>query len=154
MITFVPVISVTVQARDRRDFVRLEQHRDAAGELFDDLVLAADHRTDIDRRIRGRDAMDSEVVGQVVELLGRIQQCLGRDAADVEAGAAECGLAVLADEGVDAGGLETELRGADRRDVAGRAGADHHDVIVLFAHLVFLVGQSAAAGGGRLAASF
>ncbi len=66
-----------------------------------------------------------------LEQLGRVEQRLGRDAADVEAGAAER-LAALG-----AGGLEAKLRGADRGDVAAGAGADHQDVeIVILSHVL------------------
>ena len=64
-----------------------------------------------------------------LEQLGRVEQRLGRDAADVEAGAAQR-LAALG-----AGGLEAQLRGADRGDIAAGAGADHQDVeIVILSH--------------------
>ena len=53
---------------------------------------------------------------RVLEKFRRVEQRLGRDAADVEAGAAER-LAALG-----AGGLEAELRGADRGDIAAGAG--------------------------------
>ena len=82
------------------------------------------------------DAVHRQVVRDVVELLGRIQQRLGRDAAHVEAGAAEGLLAVLAGPGVDAGGLQAELRGADRGVITGRAAADDDDVEFV-AHDVF-----------------
>ena len=52
-----------------------------------------------------------------------LEQRLGRDAAPVQAGAAEHRRAL------DDGGLQAELRGADRGDVAAGAGADHHDVV-------------------------
>ena len=67
---------------------------------------------------------DPELLGAVegLEHLGRAQQRLGRDAAPVEADPTE----VLA---LDAGGLEAELRAADRRDVAAGAGADHDDIV-------------------------
>src|SRR5258707_14241067 len=52
-----------------------------------------------------------------------LQQRLRGDAADIEAGAAEPVAAL------DAGGLQAELRCADRRDVAARAGADDDDVV-------------------------
>ena len=64
------------------------------------------------------------VLGQVVEL-ARIEQRLARDAADVEAGAAERRPLL------DAGHLHAELRGADRGDVAAGAGADHDQVVTL-----------------------
>ena len=53
--------------------------------------------------------------------LGRAQQRLGRDAAPVEADAAQ----LLA---LDDRGLQPELRCPDRRDVAAGPGTDHDDV--------------------------
>ena len=58
------------ETADRGDLVGLEQRSDAAGELLDDLVLASNHRGDIDLRILGADAMGFETVAEVVELLG------------------------------------------------------------------------------------
>ena len=102
---------------------------------FTILSLRRDHRLHVDLRVVGADAVVLEAVRQVVELARGIEQRLGRDAADVEAGAAQRGLAVLADEGIDAGGLQAELRRADRRHVAGGAAADDDDVELL-AHRV------------------
>src|SRR3546814_12271005 len=55
----------------------------------------------------------------------RVQHRLRRDAADVEAGAAQR-LAPLG-----AGGLQAKLRRADRRDLAAGAGTDDKEVIVI-----------------------
>src|SRR4030088_765628 len=52
-----------------------------------------------------------------------MQQRLRRDAADIEAGAAE-GLVLLDDRG-----FQAQLRRADRAHIAARAGADHDDII-------------------------
>ena len=52
-----------------------------------------------------------------------LEQRLGRDAAPVEAGAAEHRRAL------DDRGLQPELRGADRGDVAAGARSDHDDVV-------------------------
>ena len=52
-----------------------------------------------------------------------LEQRLGRNAAPVEAGAAERRRAL------DHGGLEAQLRGADRGDVAAGPGADDDDVV-------------------------
>src|SRR6185503_1791193 len=82
----------------------------------------------VDLGILDADTVRRQVVREVPELARGIQQRLGRDAAHVEAGAAQCLLAVLAGEGVDAGGLQAQLRGADRGHIAGRAGADDDDV--------------------------
>jgi len=54
----------------------------------------------------------------------RLQQRLRRDAADVEAGAAE------PDVLLDAGDVHAELRGADGADVAGGAAADDDEIEV------------------------
>src|SRR5689334_2587036 len=66
-----------------------------------------------------------------MELLGGIEQRLGGNAADVEARAAECGLAVAADPRVDACGFKPELRGANCRVISGGAAADDDDVEVV-----------------------
>ena len=58
----------------------------------------------------------------VVEHFGRAQQRLGRDAAPVEADAAE----QLA---LDDRGLEAELRRADRGDIAAGPGAEDDEVV-------------------------
>ena len=57
----------------------------------------------------------------LLEFFGRVDQGLGRNAADVEAGAA--GLFRLDDDGVDA-----KLARPDRADIAARAGADHQEL--------------------------
>ena len=121
----------------RGDLVGLEQHRDAAGELLHDLVLAAHHGADVDRGVPGGDAVLAEQVLQVVELPRAVQQRLGRDAAHAQAGAAQRRLAVLAQAGVDAGDLQPQLRGADGGVIAGGAGADDHYVEVLLFHKNF-----------------
>src|SRR3546814_20165508 len=45
------------EAVERRDLVGLEQHRDAAGELLHDGVLAADHLGHVHLRVLEADAM-------------------------------------------------------------------------------------------------
>jgi hypothetical protein len=128
------------EAIERGDLVRLEQHRDAAGELLHDLVLAADHRRDVDLRVLGADAVLAEDVAEVPELARAVEQRLRRNAAHAQAGAAQGGLAVLAERGVDARRLQAELRGADGRVIAGGAGADDDYVeVLLFAHAFVLV---------------
>ena len=55
-----------------------------------------------------------------------LEQRLGRNAAPDQAGAAERLLLL------DDGHLLAELRGADRGDVAARAGADHDDIVAFW----------------------
>ncbi len=115
------------------DLVGLEQHGDAASELLDDLVLAANHRFDVHLGILEADAMVAKDVAHVPELARGVQQRLGRDAAHAQAGTAQRRLAILAQGSVDAGGLQTQLRGADGGVVAGRTGTDD-DNVELFSH--------------------
>ena len=61
-------------------------------------------------------------IGRLIEKFRRVQHRLGRDAADIEAGAAQR-LAAF-----HAGGLQPQLRRADRRDIAAGAGADDDQV--------------------------
>ncbi len=117
----------------RRDLVGLEQHRDAAGELLHDLVLAADHGGHVHLGIVEADAVVAEQVTHVPELARGIQQRLGWNATHTQAGAAQRGLAVLAECRVDAGDLHAQLGRANRRVIAGRASTDDDDVVV-FSH--------------------
>ena len=68
------------------------------------------------------DAVHGEIVARLLEQVRGLQQRLGRDAADIEAGAAE-GRALL-----DHRHLHAELGGADRRHIAARSGADHDEI--------------------------
>ena len=106
------------------DLVLLEQELDALGVAVDGRLLVGLHlrQSTVGRRAV-RPILAKCGVRRVVEL-GGVQHRLRRDAADVEAGAAE-GLAAL-----DAGGPEAELGAADGADVAAGAGPDHDDVVV------------------------
>ena len=59
-----------------------------------DLVLALEHLREVELQALHLDAVLGEVVAGLLEVLGGLQQRLGRDAADVGAGAAERRLAV------------------------------------------------------------
>ena len=84
-------------------------------------------RLGVEADLLGRQAVVLGVL-QVVEDLGRAQQRLGRDAAPVEADAAQ--VVALHDRR-----LEAELGGADGRDVAAGPGADDDDVEALVGHV-------------------
>ena len=87
---------------------------------------ASSLKVSILRKIEGRldlDAHRGEAVTGLGEQLGRVEQRLRGDAADVGAGAAVGG-ALL-----DDGDLEAELRGADGADVAAGSGADDDQVV-------------------------
>src|SRR5581483_9277157 len=123
-------LAPTLQAGD---LVGGEQRLHAGRELLADAVLALLHRGEIERDLAGLDAVHFELVLCAMEQLGRFEQGLGRNTARVQAGAAERRRVVLVQPGVDAGGLEAELRGADRGRITGGSAADDHDVVI-FAH--------------------
>src|SRR5262249_62081666 len=115
------------------DTVGLEELAHAAGELLDNLVLESHRHAHVDLWLARH--LDTQLV-QIVDLgveLSDMQQCLGRDAAYVEAGPADILL-------LDNRHPRAELRRANRRDVATWACADHGDVkpILLRCHSMLL----------------
>src|SRR5262249_50423491 len=97
-----------------------QQSEDAAVEARDDGILPRHGRRKIDTRLGHADAdgiADGEALGGV-ELFGRVDQRLRGDAADVEAGPPET-------PRLDQHGIEAELAGADRTDVAAGTAAEH-----------------------------
>ncbi len=106
---------------DDVDLVLLQQEADALVELAGDAARALDDGANIEADLLRRQAVIGGMLHVMVDL-GGAQQRLGRDAAPVEADAAE----MLA---LDDGGLEAELGGADGGDVAARPAADDDHVI-------------------------
>ncbi len=105
------------------DFVFLHQEFEALGVFGDDLSFAILDRGPVElARVY---AFDAEFFGffQVVPEFGVEQQRFGRDAADVQAGAAE--ESVFFDER----GLQAVLAGANRGRVSGRSAADDGYVV-------------------------
>ena len=100
------------------DLARLGQRLEAADELVDDAVLPGADLVDVDRRLLEADAGLAELVG-LGQDLGDVQQRLRRDAADVQADAAEPLAAVDQRDG------EPEVRRAERGGVAARTAAEH-----------------------------
>jgi hypothetical protein len=102
-------------------------------ELADDLFLVAAQLVDVDHGYAEVHAK----VAQVADLVhhgGHVQQRLGRDAAHVQADAAQRGVAF------DDHDFQAQVRRAERRRVAARAAAEHQ-------HVALQVGR--AAEGGR-----
>ena len=103
----------------------LQQAGDAAREAIDDAVLPRDRAGEIEARRRvDRDAEGVAAAcrraGNVEKFVGGMDQRLRRDAAAQQAGAA----GPLA---IDQHGVETELAGADRGDIAAGSAADHEN---------------------------
>ena len=110
------------------DLVFLHQVADAGGQLADDVELALHHRAEIDADFLGDDAVRGEPFAREMEMFGRGEQRLARDAADVEARPAE-GRVLLDDRR-----LEAKLRGADGGDIAAGSAADDDELIIKIGH--------------------
>ena len=105
-------------ALDRAHLALLRHRGEAAGELADHLVLEVAQLVDVDVRLAEGDAMGGHRLG-LVDHRGGMQQRLGRDAAHVEADAAEGGVAL------DQHGVHAQVGGTERGRVATRTGAEH-----------------------------
>ena len=100
-----------------------------AEQEFDALNIGANHFTLArlhPRQIKLHRANTHAMIGKLVErfliMFGGLQQSLGWNAADIQAGAAQ-GFALF-----HAGDLHAELRRADGADIAAGAGANHDNV--------------------------
>jgi hypothetical protein len=108
-------------ADDDPDLAHLRHLGEAAGQLADDLVLVRGELGAVDRRSAERHA-DVGEVRRLVHHGGDVQQRLRRDAADVEADAAERRIAL------DEHDPEAEVGGAEGRGIATGPRAEHEDV--------------------------
>ena len=113
-------------AGDHGDLALLGQPRQAAGQLLDHPVLPAAQLVDVDRGVGEADAVRRHVL-RLVDDLGGVQQRLRRDAADVEAHAAERRPAL------DQHYLLAEVGGPERGGVAARTRAEHEHLGVVVA---------------------
>ena len=104
------------------DLVLAEQEIDALGVAVDGFLLERHQARQIERRRAGVDSHLGEAVPSLGKQLGGVEQGLGGNAADIEAGAAMGG-ALL-----DHCHLHAELGGADGADIAAGSGADHREV--------------------------
>ena len=102
------------------DLVLLHQEGDAARELARDFPRTLDDLFEIEAPFLGGEAVLTEMPEQMRDFR-RAQQRLGRDAAPVEADAAE-------QIALDHRGLHAQLRGANGGDIAARPAADDDHV--------------------------
>ena len=109
----------------------LEQRPDAGREPRDDPVLPGDRFGEVERRgVEGQaDRVQGKRIGQRMRRIGGVDDRLRGNAADMQTGAAE--LSVL-----DEHGVEAELSGADRRDIAAGAPADDENLAAKLGHIV------------------
>ena len=112
-------------------FVFLEQEFHAAGELGYDGVFARNHFRRVKFDVADADAVFGEIMLRGVEMFAGLQQGFGRNAADVQAGAAQRGrIACFVDARIDTGGFETQLGGADGGNVSAGACADDYYIVL------------------------
>ena len=97
------------------------EHREATGETPDDPVLPVAQSAGVDLRLAETDAMRSHGLG-VLYHAGRMQQCLGGYAADVQAHAAQRRPAL------DQRDAEAQIGGAECGRVSARSRAEHREV--------------------------
>src|SRR4029079_71971 len=111
---------------DHRDLVFAHQIGNAVGQPVSHFAAALDHAGQIEAHIVGGKAELRGSLHRVIKLRGAKPR-LGRDASPVEADAAE----MLA---LDDGGVQPELRCADRGDIATGSRADNGEIETCFAH--------------------
>jgi len=105
------------------DLVLLEQKGDALGVAVDAVALEFHHGGKVELRLAEHDAHFWQRVARFLEPLRRLQQRFGRDAADVETGAAKRRPLL------DHRDLHAELRRPDRADIAAGTGADNNEIV-------------------------
>ncbi len=106
------------------DLVLLHQEADALGQPVGDLTAALDGYAVIQASgCRMKNRTPCRCSRSSVGDFGVLQQRFGRDAADVQAYAAQPLL-------INDGGFQTKLRGADGADVSAGAGADDDDIVI------------------------
>jgi len=110
------------------DLVLLEEELDTLGVVRDNLGLAGHHGGQIQFDLTDLDAMFGEVMTGGLVVVRRMQQRLGRNAADVQAGAAQ-GAALF-----NAGDLQAQLSSADGGDITAGTAADDDHIKRILAH--------------------
>src|SRR5215204_2274648 len=122
------------------DLVLLHQALHASPELVDDLFASLGRLRVVELYLADLDPKFFTVSG-VVQEMGRLEQCFGRDAAYVQASASEMPALPLLDEGY----AHPQLAGPDRRYVSPVPAADYYKVEV-FRHLLAPFGRLGSSG--------
>ena len=126
------------------DLVLLHQMRDALIELLGYTARALHHRVNIRADIGRRQPIIARMLHIMIDFR-RTQQRLGRDAAPVEADAAQ----IFA---LNNRGFQPELRGADGGNIATGAGTEDDEVVVQTFDALSIPSPLAGEGGSREAA--
>ena len=104
-----------------RDLPRLGHRRETVRQLLDDGILVRGELSEIDLRICERHAVCPQAARRV-DNESRMQQRLGRNAADIQANAAKHGPAV------DKNHARAEIGRTKRRGIAPRPRTEHDDI--------------------------
>src|SRR6516165_9028858 len=131
------------EADERIDLVLFEQERDAIHIGGNGLVLMLHEGGHIELRPGRYDAESREVMLGLLEFFRSIEQGLGRNAANIEAGAA-IGLALF-----DNSDFQAELGGADGADIPARAGSDDNEIVGHAASRIFGSGKATGTPRGE-----
>src|SRR5690242_18533467 len=111
-----------------RDSCRLEERDDALGHAANDTALALLHLCQIELGAGDLDAVRGKLLAQPMVELARLEQCLRRYAAGIEAGAAESRRAIAVFPLIYTGDAELVLCGAYSGRVTRRSRADDDHV--------------------------
>ena len=115
-------LSETTETAHNLNVTLLEEGADAHVQLGDNLVFIREHRRDIESDLLGTNQAVLLAVAGVLVDFGGMEERLGRNAADIEAGAAE-GVVLFHESH-----LETELAGLDGGDIATGTGTDYDEI--------------------------
>src|SRR5690606_3946238 len=110
----------TTGALDDAHLTLLRHRREPAGQLADHPVLPSAQPVGIEARLAELDTVLAHLPG-FLDDAGRVQQRLRRNAADVQADAAERRVAL------DQRHVQTEIGRAERRRVTARTGSEHDE---------------------------
>jgi hypothetical protein len=116
-------ISLQIKALEQEiDAILFEQELDTTRQSVGHFARATNHRRPVELKVIKREAKLLRPVSHRVVQFGVFQQCLGRDASPVQAGAS--GAICL-----NAGNFFSELGGTDPGNVAGRSASNNNQVV-------------------------
>src|SRR6516162_4763178 len=121
------------------DLVFLEEEFDSLGMLGDDLALACKDICPVDLQAGDFEA-EFRGIFEVVVDIGVMKQDFGRNAANMQTGAAEIGILL------DDNGLQPQLAGANGRNIAARPTANNRNIIIRHAQSPFSKTEASAHG--------
>src|SRR5690554_60533 len=109
--------------------IRLEQIGNTASQLLNDAGFTLHHLRHIDINTLGHDTHGRVIVAGFLKLVSHLKQSLGRDAAHVQAGAAQnLAFAVFAGPGLNTGRFQAELCRLDSSNVTAGACTNDNNI--------------------------